>query len=234
MIINMCGLNIEIKNRYEYLSLMCDKIILKEDTSFSFSVFSTEEEIDEEERNSIVGMSRGAYEATVVFRKICLEVLNYNGIMIHSAVVGLNDEAYGFIASSGTGKTTHTRLWLEYFKEQNVRYINGDKPIYRFIDGNLYVCGHPWAGKEGYHTNENVLVKGLCFLERGKTNSISRIDPKEVVKRLFKQLVMPDKEEQMNNMFDLLTRIVNEVPFYLLKCNISLDAVKTSYEGMKG
>lgn len=234
MIIRICNLNIQINNKYDFVYKMCKDYLIDDNFNVDFSVFASEEEIKKEIDDTGERMSIGAYEATVILRKIGYEVLNYQAILIHSSVISLNNEAYGFLAVSGTGKSTHTRLWLEYFKGQDIKFVNGDKPIYRYFDDKLYVCGHPWAGKEGYNTNCIVPVKAMCFLEQGKENEIRKLSNEEVVNRIFKQILLPKNMEQTNQVFDILNRIIKDVPFYLLKCNISLDAVKVCYEKMRG
>ena len=39
----------------------------------------------------------------------------FNGMMLHSSCVVYNNRAYLFSAPSGTGKSTHTQLWLKRF-----------------------------------------------------------------------------------------------------------------------
>ena len=149
MFIRICDLEIEIQNRYAFLEKMCKDYSVDFSENPAFSVAVSEEEIDEEKRISQIEMNRGAYEATVVLRKIAGEMLKYDGVLIHSAVVSVDEEGYAFMTLSGVGKTTHTRLWEKYFEHSDHRfaYVNGDKPIYRFLDGRLYVYGSPWAGK---------------------------------------------------------------------------------------
>lgn len=236
MLIRICDLDIQIDNKYDFVEKMCKDYLIFESNDIAFCVFATEEEIEKEKNDSQVEMTRGGYEATVILRKIGHEILKFNGILIHSSVICLNNEAYGFLAPSGTGKSTHTRLWIKYFKEkgQDIYFVNGDKPIYRYFDDKLFVCGHPWAGKEGYNTNCIVPVKGLCFLERGLTNSIRRLSIQEVVKKIFSQILMPSDMEETELFFEILNRVIKDVPFYLLKCNISEEAVEICYRGMKG
>lgn len=234
MIINICNLNIQIDNKYDFVYKMCKDYLVDNNVKIDFKVTALKEEIKQEIQDTGEGMSIGAYEATVILRKIGYQILKYNAILIHSSVVSLNGQAYGFLAVSGTGKSTHTRLWLKYFEGQDIKYVNGDKPIYRYFDDKLYVCGLPWAGKEGFNSNCIVPVKALCFLERGKTNEIRKLNNEEVVNRIFKQILLPKDLEQANQVFDILNRIIKDVPFYLLKCNISLEAVEVCYSMMKG
>lgn len=234
MYIRICDLDIEIRNRYAFLEKMCKDYAIADSDCPAFSIEVSEEEIDEEKRISEIEIHRGAYEATVVLRKIAGEMLKYDGILIHSAVVSVDGEAYAFMALSGVGKTTHIRLWKKYFENSDHRFafVNGDKPIYRWIGNRLFVYGSPWAGKEGYNTNCRVPVKGMCFIERGETNEIVRLSTSEASRRIFHQILLPEAEADMDFLFQTLNRILKEIPFYRLKCSISLDAVEVSYGEM--
>lgn len=234
MFIRICDLEIEIQNRYAFLEKMCKDYSVDFSENPAFSVAVSEEEIDEEKRISQIEMNRGAYEATVVLRKIAEEMLKYDGVLIHSAVVSVDGVGYAFMALSGVGKTTHTRLWEKYFEHSDHRfaYVNGDKPIYRFLDDRLYVYGSPWAGKEGYNTNCRVPVKGMCFIERGEKNEIVRISSLEASKQIFHQILLPEGEKDMDFLFGTLNRILENVPFFRLKCDISAEAVEVSYGEM--
>ena len=237
MIIRICDLDIKLNNKYSFVEKTCKNYLINDSNNIAFEVTAEDSEILKEKEDAELDCENlGYYEATVLFRKLCYKMLDYNGILIHSSVIALDNEAYGFSAPSGTGKSTHTRLWLEYFTKQgrNIYFVNGDKPIYRYFNDKVYACGHPWAGKEGYNTNCIVPLKAMIFLERGESNKIRRLDSKEVVQRIFKQILMPHDDEQVNKTFELLNRIIRDIPFYLLECNISLEAVKVCYEGIKG
>jgi hypothetical protein len=151
---------------------------------------------------------------------------------MHCAVIEYEGNGYAFAAQSGTGKSTHVSLWQKRFGN-DVRIINGDKPIMRFYEDGLYAFGTPWCGKEGYNENDSVKLKGICFLERDTVNRISRITPKEAVTRIFHQVLTPSDLETLDALFPLLDRMLREVPCYVLGCNISEEAADVSYNGMK-
>ena len=74
------------------------------------------------------------------------ELLNFNGIILHSSCIVVDGMAYAFSADSGTGKSTHTQLWLKHLGDR-AYMLNDDKPAIRLIDGKVYACGTPWSGK---------------------------------------------------------------------------------------
>ena len=136
--------------------------------------------------------------------------------------------AYAFSAASGTGKSTHTSLWLEHFGDR-ARIINGDKPIFRFVDGKLRAYGTPWCGKEGFNVNADAPLSAICFIERGSKNEISRIDASEAVMRMFTQILMPPEESAIDVLFPLLEKMLTSLPCFVLKCTISDEAVTVAY-----
>ena len=75
---------------------------------------------------------------------------------------------------------------------------------------------------------------GLCFLEQAKENSIRKLSPSEVSARLFSQILLPEAEENVVATLDLADKLISMVPAYLLKCDISEEAVKTSFEMLTG
>ena len=122
----------------------------------------------------------GYYESLCVCRAICRRLPFYDAFLIHAAALEVDGAAYLFAAPSGTGKTTHARLWQQQLGPK-AHFINGDKPVLRVLDGTFFACGTPWNGKEGLGANLVCPVGGICFLERGTENRIRRLAPAELL-----------------------------------------------------
>jgi len=90
------------------------------------------------------------------------QLLDFNGMMLHASAVVKNGYAYLFSANPGTGKSTHTSLWLKVFKD-DAFIINDDKPALRIIDGEIFVYGTPFSGKTDLSTNTRAKMGGICF-----------------------------------------------------------------------
>ena len=136
--VKIADIPIGIENKYPYIRHLCKNYIETEKTP-AFTVCVTEEEILEEQ-NGNLRFHKGYCEGLCIYRKICYALGKYDAFLMHSAVVSVDNIGYAFAAPSGVGKTTHIRLWLELFG-QRAQVVNGDKPIFRFIDGALYACG---------------------------------------------------------------------------------------------
>ena len=101
------------------------------------------------------------------------------------------------------------------------------------IDGTVYACGTPWSGKYDYSTPKVVKLAGICFLNRSETNYIKKAETSKAVFNIFSQTVRKLNQAKMENLFDVLEQIFAKVPLYELGCNISDEAVLTSYNAMK-
>ena len=151
--------------------------------------------------------------------------------MLHSSAVEYDGKAYLFSAPSGTGKSTHTSIWVKHFK--TARIINDDKPALRFFDGKLYACGSPWSGKTDQNINVCVPVGGICFLSRDKENHIEKADDSFALKNLLEQTVRPTNERAMDAVLLFVDKIIQTTGVYKLGCNMELNAAQVSYDGMK-
>lgn len=159
-------------------------------------------------------------------------LIDFGGILLHSSCVAVDGAAYAFSADSGTGKSTHTQLWLEHFKSR-AHIVNDDKPAIRIIDGRVYACGTPWSGKFDYSTPELVPLAGICFIERSSENRIKKADTKKAIYNILSQTVRKLGAQKMERLLNVLDEIFRLVPIYELGCNISEEAVLTSYNAMK-
>lgn len=157
-------------------------------------------------------------------------ILKYNGILLHSSCVVKDNQAYLFSAPSGTGKSTHTNLWLEEFKDAYI--LNDDKPAIIFKDNTLYAAGTPFSGKHDISKNLLVPIKGICFIERSLNNWIKEISSKQAIFEILNQTERIPYENDMTLILSHIENIVKNTKIYKMGCNISIDAVYTSYNKM--
>lgn len=160
-------------------------------------------------------------------------LLKHNGCMLHSSAVVVDGYAYLFSANSGTGKSTHTELWLKHFGDK-AYIINDDKPSLRLEQGEWYVYGTPWSGKYNINVNTRVKLGAIVFLERAKDNWIEPLNPGEAVPLFFRQTVRTLKtEEKMDMALEKIEQVLTTNPIYKMGCNISEEAVITAYEEIR-
>ena len=232
MIYEIAGLRVSIKNRCKYTEVFCEKYLSEEQTlPFDLEVAVSDEEFYAEKKLS-EGFSDGYIENICLYRSICRQLPVLNRMLLHAAILEYDGNGYAFLGRSGTGKSTHTGLWLKHL--QGSKIVNGDKPILEYKNGGFIAYGTPWMGKEGLGINGSTPLKGLCFLEQAKENSIIKLTPSQAASRIFLQILLPEDEKNAALTLELTDKLVREVPCYLLKCDISEEAVKKSFEALTG
>ena len=231
-VFKFCGLPVEIKYRGDLFGEYAKEY--ETDEKPLFTMLATDDDLAYEQEHSEedVEYSKPYLEFIALYRIFCEKALEYGVFLCHGSVVEVDGESYLFTAPSGTGKTTHTNLWLEHFGDRAV-VINGDKPLMKIEDDKVYVFGTPWDGKEHMSVNKKSPLKAICFLERAEENKIERIEPKEASIMLLKQIYRPRDMAGMNATMDFVEKLLEIVPMYNLECNVSKDAAEVAYEGMK-
>lgn len=230
LLIKTADLCIRIHYKYPYIEQQCETWRVNEGYEPDIEVSVTDEEIETEYAGyRAESVSRALCESTCIYRAIARKLIAFQAFVMHGAVLELDGKAYVFTAKSGVGKTTHTKLWVEYF-EGRASYINGDKPIIRCKDGVWYAYGTPWMGKEKFGSQSSAPIQAVCFIERGEENKIQKIADKEVIDRVFHQLFFPEDPEMLIEFMGLADDFVQKLPFFVLKCNISAEAVRVAYE----
>ena len=228
----LAGLVINLETQYEYTKKLFSDYICGDDEKVDIFIRYDEKELAKECENDPVYPAL-YHESLLIYRKICTAIVEFGAMLIHSSAISLDGEAYLFTAPSGTGKSTHTRLWREHFGERAVM-VNDDKPIVREQDGRFFVYGTPYMGQHKLGANISAPVKAVCIVTRGTKNEIERLSAAECISMILNQTLMPADETLMDMLLDTLERFLEYVPVYRLKCDISDEAVCVAYEGMKG
>ena len=104
--------------------------------------------------------------------------------LFHSSVVSYKGRAYMFLGKSGTGKSTHSSLWLKYI--EGTELVNDDNPVVRYLDdGSIYVYGSPWSGKTPCYRNVSYPLGAIVDLSQAPKNVIRRMRPIEAYAALI-------------------------------------------------
>lgn len=160
--------------------------------------------------------------------------LRKGSVPVHSSVVVCGDRAVMCLGESGTGKSTHTRLWLEHIPDTHL--LNDDSPIVSLIDNAVRVYGSPWSGKTHCYRPENYPIAGLLRLEQRPTNTIRALGVLEAFAAL--QPSCPPsfaKEERcMDALVDFISEVIRRVPVYRMGCLPDADAARLSHNTIIG
>ena len=158
-----------------------------------------------------------------------LMVLPYGTVAIHSSCIVYRDRAVLFLGESGTGKSTHTRLWLNHI--EGARLLNDDSPIIRAIDGKAIVYGSPWSGKTNCYVNKCVPVRALMRLSQAPHNKIRRLPVLAAIGAVLPSC--PPAFAYDSTLQDAICNTVSDIisctPVYHLECLPNAAAAELSY-----
>lgn len=228
---------IGIDANYASTKMLCQKYLIDAKTDFGVTI--TKEDIEyekklyykkeaEEYRYEIMDEY---FETLAVYRKIAMNLIRYDTLLFHGSVIAVDGIGYLFTAKSGTGKSTHTRLWRELFGERAIM-INDDKPLIHVDNHEIRVYGTPWDGKHRLSTNTSVPLKSICYLKRNNENLIRKLNEKEMFPILYQQCFHPSDSLLLKRTMELLEEIAARTQLYQLKCNMQMEAAKVAYDGM--
>lgn len=231
-IYKFADITVEVRNRGQYFYDCCVDY-LAEDEEPKISILATDEDLVYEQSHAEEGseFSKSYLEFIALYRQFCEKVLDFGVVLCHGSVVELDGRAFMFTAPSGTGKSTHARMWRERFGDR-VIMINDDKPLLKFKEDGVYAYGTPWDGKHHLSTNRGVKLAGICFLHQAEDNCIRRIAPGESVSLLMNQIYRPRNMEDLIKTMDYADKLINEVPMYSMGCTISKEAAEMAYKTM--
>lgn len=162
---------------------------------------------------------------------LCELLVSHDVLQLHGSALCMDGEAYIFIAPSGTGKSTHARLWREVYRER-VKMINDDKPLLRIKDNGIMVYGSPWDGKHRLSSNMSAPLKALVVLNRGTENRIVRISSQDAFPVIFRQAHTSPNSVQCHKIMKMEDILLKGAPCYRMSCNMEQNAAKTAWAGI--
>ena len=152
----------------------------------------------------------------------------HSTLMMHSSVIKKDGRGYMFLGKSGTGKSTHSSLWLKHI--EGTELLNDDNPILRIIDGKAIVFGTPWSGKTPCYKQDYAPVGGIVMLEQKPFN---HIDKENVVTALTSMLcscsIMIWDKPSYNALMNTISNIITLVGIHHLGCLPDKAAAELSY-----
>ena len=147
----------------------------------------------------------------------------YQTLMVHASVTAHAGGGYMFLGRSGTGKSTHSRLWLNNIEDTYL--LNDDNPVIRFIDGQAYVYGTPWSGKTPCYKNESMPLKAVVRLSQAPYNKIARLAPLQSFASLMPACsCMRWDGQSVAALHKTVEKVISVVPCWHLECLPDADA----------
>jgi hypothetical protein len=158
-------------------------------------------------------------------------ILPYNAISIHASSVIHNRKGYLFLGKSGMGKSTHSRLWIEYI--ENTELLNDDNPtLVVQKDGTVWVCGTPWSGKTPCYRNISAVVSGIVRLQQANENELTIVKDIDAFMTLLPScMVIRQDTELCDFLYNTLEKIVcSIVNIGSLLCLPNKDAAELCFK----
>lgn len=148
---------------------------------------------------------------------------------VHSSVVVYRGRAVMFLGESGTGKSTHTRLWCGNI--QGSRLLNDDSPIIALEDDRVMVYGSPWSGKTPCYQPYKFPLVAVVRLSQAPHNRIQRLSTPEAFAALQPSLppALMQDDDFADRLVEIISSTISAVPFYHLECLPDPDAARLSF-----
>ena len=157
----------------------------------------------------------------------------HDTLMVHASVISHAGGGYMFLGRSGTGKSTHSRLWLSNIDDTSL--LNDDNPVIRMIDGEAYVYGTPWSGKTPCYKNEVLPLKAVVRLSQAPFNRISRFAPLHAFASLMPACsCMRWDSNSVSYLHKTVEKVIAKVPGYHLECLPDADAARVCHDTVTG
>lgn len=155
----------------------------------------------------------------------------FDTLMVHASVIRHNGGGYMFLGRSGTGKSTHSRLWLGNIEDTEL--LNDDNPVIRLIDGEAIVFGTPWSGKTHCYKNQSVPLKAVVRLSQAPYNKITRNIPLQAYASLMPACsCMRWDRTSTDALHKTVEKVISKVACWHLECLPDADAAHTCHKAV--
>jgi len=147
-------------------------------------------------------------------------------VLLHASVIRCGGTAQLHFGVSGTGKSTHSRLWLEHVPGCDL--MNDDNPVIRIDEaGRAVVYGSPWSGKTVCYRNVSAPVRALIRLEQAPKNKIVRLTSLSAYASVVAAVsTIRWDSAVMDALVPTVERLAMNVPCFNLSCRPDAEAVE--------
>lgn len=152
-------------------------------------------------------------------------------LMVHASVIVHGDGAYMFLGKSGTGKSTHSRLWLSHIEDTEL--LNDDNPVIRVNGSGVSVYGTPWSGKTPCYKNKVLPLKAIVRLTQAPYNRIERLNPLQSYASLMPSCsCMRWDRASTDALHKTVEKVITCVKGWHLDCLPDEDAARTCHNAV--
>ncbi len=152
---------------------------------------------------------------------------------MHASVVIQGGKGYLFLGKSGTGKSTHSRQWLEHIP--GTELLNDDNPVIRVeADGEVRVYGSPWSGKTPCYRNLDAPIGAIVRIRQCPENRATRLNIVEAYASVYSSCSGLKSERKIaDGLHATLEQVVTTVPCFVLDCRPDHEAADVCFEAVK-
>lgn len=149
---------------------------------------------------------------------------------VHSSTIVHGGQAVMFLGESGTGKSTHTRLWRENI--EGATLLNDDSPFIGIVDGKVMVYGSPWSGKTPCYKDESYPLRAIVRLSQAPHNEIRRTKGIAAIGALLPSLppAFAYDPALKDCMFEILNKVLFTTELYHLECLPNAEAAEVAHK----
>ena len=244
MVIEVAGVTAEVLCRYPDNELLFQNYLTDKPPVLTVAPTDADlqnmqailDKLAEQQGEPVQRYSKSLLENTVIYCALCEALIDHDVLPIHGSALCMDGEAYIFTANSGTGKSTHSRLWREVYGDR-VWMINDDKPFLKITDRGVTVLGNPWNGKHRLGRNASAPLKAIVRLSRDAGNHIEPLSDADGFQMLLRRSYpywsgfTLDAARRVRSVA-LAERVVRAAGFYSLGCNMSPEAAVVAHDGM--
>ncbi len=146
-------------------------------------------------------------------------------LLVHASVIKNDNKGFLFLGKSGTGKSTHSGLWLKHIAGSEL--LNDDNPVVRVNDDGATVYGSPWSGKTPCYKNDSAQIRAFVQIQQKPENSIRRELPLQAFAVLLPSMsTMKWDKHIYRSICDSVGRLIEKVPLYTLGCRPDKEAAE--------
>lgn len=155
-------------------------------------------------------------------------------VAVHASAIIFRNKVVLFLGESGTGKSTHTRLWREHIA--GAELLNDDSPILTIIHGKPYVYGSPWSGKTPCYRPECAELVAAVRLSQAPYNRMRRLSALEALGAVYPSCppALVRDDGLSGKICQLLSDTLSCIPVYHLDCLPDAEAARLSFETIFG
>lgn len=141
----------------------------------------------------------------------------HDTLLMHASCVVAGGRAYPFIAQSGTGKSTHSGLWLKNIPDTHL--LNDDNPILRIVSDTVMIYGSPWSGKTPCYRQEKYPAGAVVKISRAQVNSIERMGTIHAFAAMLPACSTMKTDGRLHGLLcQTIGKVISHIPVYTMHC----------------